>query len=74
MDEEEALLLVLSVLMCGFGLFAGLGNAATMTFIATSPRLRKLTFGKMLFNLAVSGKFFTCHRTSESHTGLKLSI
>ena len=59
MDEaEEALLLVLSVLMCGFGLFAGLGNAATMTFIATSPRLRKLTFGKMLFNLAISGEFF----------------
>ena len=59
MDEEEALLLVLSVLMCGFGLFAGLGNAATMTFIAASPKLRKQTFGKMLFNLAVSGKLFT---------------
>ena len=58
MEEEEAVLLVLSVLMCGFGLFAGLGNAATMTFIAFTPRLRKQTFAKMLFNLAVSGKFF----------------
>ena len=56
---KEALLLVLSILMCGFGLLAGLGNAATMAFISLTPKLRQLTFGKLLFNLAVSGKFQT---------------
>ena len=55
---NEALLIVLSVLMCSLGLFAGLGNAATMTLIALTPKLRRLTFGKLLFNLAVSGKSY----------------
>ena len=55
---NEALLTVLSILMCSLGLFAGLGNAATMTFIALTPKLRRLTFGKLLFNLAVSGKSY----------------
>ena len=53
---EDALLLALSILMCGFGLFAGLGNAATMTFIALTPKLRQTAFAKLVFNLAVSGK------------------
>ena len=55
MEEKDVVLLVLSILMCGFGLFAGLGNAATMTFIALTPEVRKQTFGKLLFNMAVSG-------------------
>ena len=55
----EALLLVLSILMCSLGFFAGVGNVATMTFIALTPKLRQATFGKLLFNLAVSGKFYT---------------
>ena len=55
---NEALLIVLSVLMCSLGLLAGLGNAATMTFISLTPKLHRLTFGKLLFNLAVSGKYF----------------
>ena len=55
MEEKDVVLLVLSILMCGFGLFAGLGNAATMTFIAQTPEVRKQTFGKLLFNMAVSG-------------------
>ena len=50
-----AALTVLSVLMCLFGLLAGASNAVTMTFIVFSPKLRKLTFGKLLLNLAVSG-------------------
>ena len=56
---KEALLTVLSILMCCLGLFAGVGNVATMAFIVLTPKLRQLTFGKLLFNLAVSGKFQT---------------
>ena len=54
MPAHDALT-VLSVLICVFGLLAGASNAAAITFIAFTPKLRKLTFGKLLLNLAVSG-------------------
>ena len=53
---EDTSLLVLSVLICGLGIFAAVGNAATMTFIALTPKLRQMAYAKLVFNLAVSGK------------------
>ena len=64
-----AALVVLSILMCGFGLLAGASNLALMTFIAVTPKLRKLTFGKLLLNLAVSGgKFKYLHILTSGRT------
>ena len=47
-------LTVLSVLICGLGLVAGVSNMITMTYIALT-RMWKPSFGKLLFNMAVAG-------------------
>ena len=67
-------LTVLSVLICVFGLLAGASNVAAITFIAFTAKLRKLTFGKLLLNLAVSGGKFNLYKMVHKKSFISIFI